>query len=217
MRWSTGPRPTAGSPSVWSGGVRYWRTRTTSARSPPSRRPSPGATSCSALPRRSTTSSSPSSTFASISTASRPRRSPFAESGRFSNGSGARSLAPVDPLVHRLRLPASPPKGRGMRSLVVRTRPGPCLKGADMPHRKLGILLAVALTDGVAGVAQVAGASSAAQPPVIADAQLRALSSTFGGATVLSTTRTVPHWHGATLDPHDGVTYGYNMVGADPN
>ncbi|TMB82002.1 MAG: hypothetical protein E6J39_09770, partial [Chloroflexi bacterium] len=86
-----------------------------------------------------------------------------------------------------------------------------------MPHRKLGILLAVAFTLGVAGVAQVAGASSAAQPPVIADAQLRALSSTFGGATVLPTTRTVPHWHGATLDPHNGVTYGYNMVGADPN
>ena len=86
-----------------------------------------------------------------------------------------------------------------------------------MPHRKLGILLAVVFTLGVAGVAQVAGASSAAQPPVIADAQLRALSSTFGGATVLPTTRTVPHWHGATLDPHNGVTYGYNMVGADPN
>jgi hypothetical protein len=29
--------------------------------------------------------------------------------------------------------------------------------------------------------------------------------------------RTVPHWFGLTLDPNDGITYGYNMVGADPN
>jgi hypothetical protein len=34
---------------------------------------------------------------------------------------------------------------------------------------------------------------------------------------VLSTTRTIPHWWGSTLDPNNGVTYGYNMVGADPN
>jgi hypothetical protein len=37
-----------------------------------------------------------------------------------------------------------------------------------------------------------------------------------GGVTVLPTTRTVPHWWGSTTDPHNGVTYGYNMVGADP-
>jgi hypothetical protein len=39
----------------------------------------------------------------------------------------------------------------------------------------------------------------------------------MGGASVLPTTRTVAHWWGSTLDPHDGVTYGYNMVGANPN
>ncbi len=33
----------------------------------------------------------------------------------------------------------------------------------------------------------------------------------------LQTTRTVTHWFGSTLDPNNGVTYGYNMVGADPN
>lgn len=38
-----------------------------------------------------------------------------------------------------------------------------------------------------------------------------------GGAGVLPTTRTVVHWWGSTTDPHNGVTYGYNMVGADPN
>src|SRR5215471_9807653 len=43
------------------------------------------------------------------------------------------------------------------------------------------------------------------------------LSTTIGGAQVLNTTQTVPHWFGSTLDPHNGITYGYNIVGADPN
>jgi hypothetical protein len=38
-----------------------------------------------------------------------------------------------------------------------------------------------------------------------------------GGAKVLPTTRTVPHWNGHTVDPNNGVDYSYNMVGADPN
>jgi hypothetical protein len=54
-------------------------------------------------------------------------------------------------------------------------------------------------------------------PPVISDDQMQTRSMTIGGAQVLPTTRTVPHWFGATLDPNTGVTYGYNMVGADPN
>jgi hypothetical protein len=54
-------------------------------------------------------------------------------------------------------------------------------------------------------------------PPVIDDAAMQALSTTVGGAQVLETTRTVTHWFGLTLDPNNGVTYGYNMVGADPN
>jgi hypothetical protein len=57
----------------------------------------------------------------------------------------------------------------------------------------------------------------AQKPAIIDDSQLRALTTTVGGAKVLPTTRTVPHWWGSTLDPHNGVTYGYNMVGADPN
>lgn len=61
--------------------------------------------------------------------------------------------------------------------------------------------------------------ASAATPPipVISDSQLMAMTTEIGGATVLSTTRTVTHWWGSTLDPTNGVTYGYNMVGADPN
>jgi len=52
---------------------------------------------------------------------------------------------------------------------------------------------------------------------VISDDQLKAMYTTMGGAAVLPTTRTVAHWWGSTLDPNNGVTYGYNMVGADPN
>jgi hypothetical protein len=65
------------------------------------------------------------------------------------------------------------------------------------------------------GVAQIAAAQS--QPQVIDDSQLHAFSTAIGGASVLSTTNTVQHWFGSTLDPHNGVTFGYNMVGADPN
>jgi hypothetical protein len=38
-----------------------------------------------------------------------------------------------------------------------------------------------------------------------------------GGADVLPTTCTVTNWWGLTLNPDDGVTYGYNMVRPDPN
>jgi hypothetical protein len=55
------------------------------------------------------------------------------------------------------------------------------------------------------------------EPQVIDDSQLKAMTTTVGGATVLPTTRTIPHWWGSSLDPHNGITYGYNMVGADPN
>jgi hypothetical protein len=60
-------------------------------------------------------------------------------------------------------------------------------------------------------------ATPVADPPVINFEQMQALTTTIGGAQVLQTTRTVPHWFGSTLDPNNGVTYGYNMVGADPN
>jgi hypothetical protein len=43
------------------------------------------------------------------------------------------------------------------------------------------------------------------------------MTTTVGGAQVLDTTQTIPHWFGSTLDPQNGVTYGYNIVGADPN
>jgi hypothetical protein len=66
-------------------------------------------------------------------------------------------------------------------------------------------------------VVAAAPPQNANAPQVIDDSQLQALSTTVGGASVLPTTRTIQHWWGSTLDPHNGVTYGYNMVGADPN
>jgi hypothetical protein len=69
----------------------------------------------------------------------------------------------------------------------------------------------------VASAASAASDATAAEPQLIDDSQLQASSTTIGGADVLPTTRTVAHWWGSTLDPHNGVTYGYNMVGADPN
>jgi hypothetical protein len=62
----------------------------------------------------------------------------------------------------------------------------------------------------------VPASAAPSTPPVIPDSALKALTTTIGGATVLPTTRTVAHWWGSTLDPNNGVTYGYNMVGADP-
>src|SRR6266545_4457598 len=90
-----------------------------------------------------------------------------------------------------------------------------------MRHGKLGlILLAIAAVVVVLAPA-ASGAkghgATAAEPQVISDDQLTASSTTIGGADVLPTTRTIAHWWGSTLDPNNGVTYGYNMVGADPN
>src|ERR1700746_1734522 len=64
------------------------------------------------------------------------------------------------------------------------------------------------------GLVQIAASQS--QPQKIDDSKLHAVTTTIGGAPVLPTTRTVQHWFGTTLNPNDGVTYGYNMVGADP-
>jgi hypothetical protein len=62
-----------------------------------------------------------------------------------------------------------------------------------------------------------AGGATPIEPQVVNDANLKALTTTVGGAKVLPTTRTVAHWFGQTTDPNNGVTYGYNMVGSEPN
>src|SRR5436305_1093113 len=60
------------------------------------------------------------------------------------------------------------------------------------------------------------GAAAGTEPQLIDDASLKASSTTIGGADVVPSTRTIPHWFGTTRDPHNGITYGYNMVGANP-
>jgi hypothetical protein len=85
-----------------------------------------------------------------------------------------------------------------------------------MRYRKLGLLLGLALV-AFAVVGTASASSSNSSIPVIQDSQLQASYTTLGGADVLPTTRTVAHWWGSSLDPNNGVTYGYNMVGADPN
>jgi hypothetical protein len=85
-----------------------------------------------------------------------------------------------------------------------------------MRYRKLGLLLGLAVI-AVAVVGTASASSSTSAIPVIADSQLQANFTTIGGSQVLPTDRTVPHWWGSTMDPNNGVTYGYSMVGADPN
>ena len=90
-----------------------------------------------------------------------------------------------------------------------------------MVKMRMGIAIAAgaALVTAMMTVS-VQGASAApgtpGQPQPISDSALKATTVTMGGAKVLPTTRTVAHWHGQTTDPANGVTYGYNMVGADP-
>src|SRR5215813_4818655 len=66
-------------------------------------------------------------------------------------------------------------------------------------------------------LSSIGSSAPATQRQVISYGQMQAMTTTIGGAQVLPTTRTVPHWFGSTFDPNNGVTYGYNMVGADPN
>jgi len=83
----------------------------------------------------------------------------------------------------------------------------------------LGRRVPVALLSAAAAVlASAAGASATSVNPIVVnDSQLKPTTATVGGASPLSTTETVQHWFGQTLDPNNGVTYGYSMVGADPN
>jgi hypothetical protein len=92
-----------------------------------------------------------------------------------------------------------------------------------MLGRKLSLLLAFAfaaavLTAGASATPQgKTGGATAVEPQLIDDSSMSAITTTEGGADVLPTTRTIPHWWGSTLDPNNGITYGYNMVGSDPN
>jgi hypothetical protein len=80
------------------------------------------------------------------------------------------------------------------------------------------VRLPVAALVAVTGALVAASVSASAGPePAVLDDSTQPTSITLGGASVLNTTRTVQHWFGQTLDTHNGVTYGYNMVGVDPS
>src|SRR5258707_980280 len=61
------------------------------------------------------------------------------------------------------------------------------------------------------------GGAGGPAPIVVPDSAVTPTTLALGGAKVLPTTRTVAHWHGSATSPVDGVTYGFNMVGADPS
>ena len=88
-----------------------------------------------------------------------------------------------------------------------------------MNVRALGLVVAVVATVSVAVTsAALAGSGTPMHPPrILDDSQVQNLTVRFAGADALPTTHTVPHWLGTALDPVNGITYGYNIVGADPD
>ncbi len=85
-----------------------------------------------------------------------------------------------------------------------------------MVNRKIGVLLA-AIVALAAAVATSGASASSPDVQVVSDSSIHVSTATIGGAPVLSTTNTVAHWHGSSVNPDDGVTYEYNMVGKDPS
>jgi hypothetical protein len=81
--------------------------------------------------------------------------------------------------------------------------------------RRLTVLAGLALV--LPFLASTAGAGTNAAPIVVPDSAIQASTTTIGGAKPLPTTKTVTHWSGTALNPSNGVTYGFNMVGADPS
>jgi hypothetical protein len=66
-------------------------------------------------------------------------------------------------------------------------------------------------------IASSVSASSSANPIVIDDSQLQALTTATGGASPLPTDKTITHFFGTSANPNNGVTYGWNMAGVDPS
>jgi hypothetical protein len=81
--------------------------------------------------------------------------------------------------------------------------------------RKLTVL--AGLTLALPFLASTASAGTNPPPIKVPDSAIKLITTTVGGAKVLPTTRTVAHWFGTALNPNNGVTYGFNMVGADPS
>jgi hypothetical protein len=78
----------------------------------------------------------------------------------------------------------------------------------------IGLLTA---TPALADKNGISGKPSTKPQPIDAQSFSPTTTTIGGGANVLPTTRTVTHWWGSSTNLDDGITYGYNMVGADPN
>jgi hypothetical protein len=82
----------------------------------------------------------------------------------------------------------------------------------------LGVLVVSATVVSAAAAGNGISGTPTVEPQLIQDSSIHAKSTTVGGgAAVLPTARTVAHWYGTSANPDNGITYGYNMVGADPN
>jgi hypothetical protein len=81
--------------------------------------------------------------------------------------------------------------------------------------RRLTVLAGLALA--LPFLASTASAGTPPAPIAVPDSAIHARTITVGGAKPQPTTKTVAHWFGTALNPHNGVTYGFNMVGADPS
>ena len=85
---------------------------------------------------------------------------------------------------------------------------------------RTSVIALVAMAGAVVAASVGAAGAAPSAIPIIDDATLKAMSTSVGGvagAPSLNTSNTVTHWFGQTTNPNDGLTYGYNMVGADPN
>ena len=69
----------------------------------------------------------------------------------------------------------------------------------------------------LAALALPVGTASGSSIPVISDSSLTPTFTTVGGASPLATSLTVSHFWSSSVNPVNGVTYGYNMVGANPS
>ena len=67
------------------------------------------------------------------------------------------------------------------------------------------------------GVVAPLGVASGSAIPIISASSMVPTFTTLGGASPQPSSDTVTHFWDSSLNPTNGVTYGYNMVGADPN
>jgi hypothetical protein len=86
-----------------------------------------------------------------------------------------------------------------------------------MPHRRYFGLPTAAMIAMAAVVLTSAAAAAEDSPTPVDDSTLNPTSERFHKEASHPGDRTVRHWSGQTVNPVDGLTYSYDMVGADPS